>query len=98
MADYRVETEYGADAWGHVIEAGSGECRIVAAEYASALAFTAVKYQRPNLRYVHGSATAVPLPDAAVDLVVSFETIEQLRPMATHAVHRAAVQRATAAS
>lgn len=42
MADYRVETEYGADAWTHVIEAGFSECRIVAAEHPSALAFTAV--------------------------------------------------------
>lgn len=32
----------------------------------------------PNLRYEVGSATAVPLPDASVDLVVSFETIEHL--------------------
>lgn len=43
LADYRVETEYGADAWGHVIEAGFSECRILAAEYPSALAFTAVR-------------------------------------------------------
>lgn len=42
-ADYRVETEFGADAWSHVIEAGFSECRIVAAEYPSALAFTAVR-------------------------------------------------------
>jgi SAM-dependent methyltransferase len=43
MDDYRVETEYGADAWSHVIKAGFGECRIVAAEYPSACAFTAVR-------------------------------------------------------
>ena len=43
LADYRVETEYGADAWGHVIEAGFSECRIVAPEYPSALALTAVR-------------------------------------------------------
>lgn len=41
--DYRVETEYGADAWRHVIEAGFAECRIVTADYPSALAFTAVR-------------------------------------------------------
>ena len=46
---------------------------------ADAVAHAALKYRRHNLRYVHGSATAVPLPDAAVDLVVSFETIEHLR-------------------
>jgi len=33
---------------------------------------------RPNLRFEHGSATALPLPDASVDVVVSFETIEHL--------------------
>lgn len=46
---------------------------------ADAVAHAAMKYRRHNLRYAHGSATAVPLPDAAVDLVVSFETIEHLR-------------------
>jgi SAM-dependent methyltransferase len=46
---------------------------------ADSVAHAAAKYRRHNLRYAHGSATAVPLPDAAVDLVVSFETIEHLR-------------------
>jgi len=32
----------------------------------------------PGLRFVEGSATALPLGDASVDLVVSFETIEHL--------------------
>ena len=31
-----------------------------------------------NLRFEHGSATALPLADASVDAVVSFETIEHL--------------------
>lgn len=31
-----------------------------------------------NLSFVEGSAAALPLPDASVDLVVSFETIEHL--------------------
>jgi SAM-dependent methyltransferase len=38
----------------------------------------AQKYQRPNLRWLAGSAAAIPLAAAAVDLVVSFETIEHL--------------------
>lgn len=46
---------------------------------ADAVAHASMKYRRHNLRYAHGSATAVPLPDDAVDLVVSFETIEHLR-------------------
>ena len=33
---------------------------------------------RGNARFVEGSVAALPLPDASVDLVVSFETIEHL--------------------
>lgn len=44
-----------------------------------AAAHAADKYRRENLLYRQGSATAIPLEDAAVDLVVSFETIEHLR-------------------
>lgn len=33
---------------------------------------------RTNLRYVQASCTALPLPEASVDLIVSFETIEHL--------------------
>ena len=33
-------------------------------------------YRRENLRFLVGSTDAVPLPDASVDVVVSFETIE----------------------
>lgn len=33
---------------------------------------------RPNLRFERGSATALPLADASVDVAVSFETIEHL--------------------
>lgn len=37
------------------------------------------KYVRPNLEFQVGRAEAVPLPDASVDLVVSFETIEHIQ-------------------
>jgi ubiquinone/menaquinone biosynthesis C-methylase UbiE len=36
------------------------------------------RYGGANLRFVAGSCAALPLPDAAFDLVVSFETIEHL--------------------
>ena len=34
------------------------------------------RYRRDNLRFVSGFCSAIPLPDHAVDVVVSFETIE----------------------
>jgi SAM-dependent methyltransferase len=46
---------------------------------ASAIAHATARYAgRPSLRFVAGSVTALPLADASVDLVVSFETIEHL--------------------
>src|SRR5262249_22826277 len=42
-ADCLVHTEYGADAWKHVIQAGFQECRLFSLEYPSALALVAVK-------------------------------------------------------
>jgi len=42
------------------------------------VAHAGARYRAPGLRYVRGSCTALPLADACVDLVVSFETIEHL--------------------
>ena len=43
-----------------------------------AVAHARARYAAPNLRYLQGSCTALPLADASIDLVVSFETIEHL--------------------
>lgn len=40
----------------------------------------AQKYLRPNLRFEQGDATAIPLADQTIDVVVSFETLEHLAP------------------
>lgn len=41
-----------------------------------AIAHATATYKHDNLRYLVGSCAAIPLPDASVDVVVSFETIE----------------------
>lgn len=74
-----------------VLDAASGEgygsalLAEVAAEVAGvdvdpeAVAHAAATYrERGNLRFLAASVAALPLPDASVDLVVSFETIEHL--------------------
>jgi len=43
-----------------------------------AVAHAGARYRAPNLRFVRSSCAALPLADACVDLVVSFETIEHL--------------------
>ena len=34
------------------------------------------RYQRSNVQFKHGACGRIPLPDASIDLIVSFETIE----------------------
>lgn len=41
--DFVVHTEYGCDAWKHVIQAGFTECRLFSVDYPSAQALVAVK-------------------------------------------------------
>lgn len=41
--DFAVQTEYGCDAWKHLFLAGFKECRLVAAEFPSALAFVGAR-------------------------------------------------------
>lgn len=57
-----------------------GAAQVVGVDIAEdAIAHARAAYAtRQNLRFEHGSATALPLPDASVDVVVSFETIEHL--------------------
>lgn len=43
---------------------------------AATVAHASVAYPLPNLCFVAGDATAIPLADASVEVVVSFETIE----------------------
>lgn len=45
---------------------------------ADAVAAAQREFDRPNLRYERGDARALPLPDACVDVIVSFETLEHL--------------------
>ena len=47
-ADYRVVTEFGADAWTFVMSAGFESCRIHAMDYPAGLALEAIKHAGPN--------------------------------------------------
>jgi len=46
---------------------------------ASTVAHAQSAYARPNLRYCEGNALEIPLAEASVDMVVSFETLEHFR-------------------
>ena len=46
--------------------------------WTSAIAHARERYARDNLTFSHGSVTELSLPDASVDAIVSFETIEHL--------------------
>ena len=44
-ADYAVETEYGSDAWAHLVLAGFQECRLITLEFPSALALVGARWK-----------------------------------------------------
>jgi ubiquinone/menaquinone biosynthesis C-methylase UbiE len=44
-ADLLVQTEYGCDAWKHLIVAGFKECRLITPEFPSALAFVGARWE-----------------------------------------------------
>lgn len=46
---------------------------------AHAVAFAQSSYGNDKLRYIQSDATAIKLPDASLDVVISFETIEHFR-------------------
>jgi len=45
---------------------------------AETVAAARAAFQRPNLRYEQGDARLLPVPDASIDVAVSFETLEHL--------------------
>ena len=45
---------------------------------AAVVAAAAAEFSRPNLRFEQGDAQALNLPDASIDVAVSFETLEHL--------------------
>lgn len=64
------------EGYGSAVLAGAAE-RVYGVDIApDAIAHAKGAYQRPNLEFLTGRCSDIPLPDAAVDLVVSFETIE----------------------
>ena len=88
---HRYCAAFGAARGKHVLDAACGEgygSSLLAAVAQSVIGIdhdgAAIRHalsryaQRPNLRHVQGSCTALPLADSSVDLVVSFETIEHL--------------------
>lgn len=44
--------------------------------------FATRQYQRDNLQFLTSDATKIPLPDASIDVITSFETIEHLHAQA----------------
>jgi len=64
------------EGYGSAVLAGTAD-RVYGVDIApDAIAHARAIYQRPNLEYLVGECANIPLPDCAVDLVVSFETIE----------------------
>jgi SAM-dependent methyltransferase len=72
----------------HVLDLASGEgygsnliareaCNVIGVDISQeALAHARQKYQKDNLKFLHGSASNVPVDSNSIDIVVSFETIE----------------------
>jgi hypothetical protein len=67
-ADCLVYTEYGADAWKQVIQAGFQQCRLLALEYPAALALVAVKSALQEHESIRPGDDSEQLPCAVREL------------------------------
>lgn len=90
---YAIAREFGAgkmvldiasgEGYGSALLAEAAE-RVIGVDISSeAVAHANVKYRRPNVKFLRGSCTDIPLSNCCIDVVVSFETIEH------HAEHEA---------
>jgi GT2 family glycosyltransferase/glycosyltransferase involved in cell wall biosynthesis/SAM-dependent methyltransferase len=66
------------EGYGSAILANTARSVIGVDVAAEVIRHAAIRYQRNNLQFRHGSCVEIPLDNHSVDLVVSFETIEHL--------------------
>ncbi|MBL6457600.1 glycosyltransferase [Belnapia sp. T6] len=67
------------EGYGSALLAGAARSVVGVEIDAASVRHAQAAYALPNLRFLQGDATRMPLPDACVDAVVSFETLEHLQ-------------------